>query len=333
MSMIQRSPAKSNLHLSNPELASSAEQPNVALRKRKHPDGDLFDAFNSFSAEIRNTLSDWRQDLSSNISNISANITSIRNDLDILTATTSEIKSEINDLRSNQTKLEKRVLTLESSQSAVNNNLTELQTSTQFLASQYDDYTKKVAKLETGHINADKTSDAIVLLESKIDSLEQQARQCNLELGNVPEKRGENLLRLIESLGSLINVQIAQSDVVSVHRVPHAQPDSRRPKNIIVKVSSRILRDNILSAFRLRKGVTANELGLSNHEKDKIYCNEHLTLSSKKLFRECREKTKQYEYKYVWVKHATILVRESDNSPVIAIRSHKDLCKIKPRNK
>ncbi|CAG9112129.1 unnamed protein product [Plutella xylostella] len=331
MSLVQRSPAKSSLHLSDPNLSTSSE---VASRnmKRKHPDCELFDAFSSFSAEIKKTLGDWRLDLSTNISHISENINNIRSDLDKLTAATSVIKNEMNELQTNQKELEKRVLSLESNQSSVNKNFTEIQSSTQFLASQNDDFIRKIAILESGKKNTDQTSDAVSILESKIDSLEQQARQCNLELSNVPEKRGENLLSLIESLGTLINLQIQQRDIISVHRVPHAQPDSTRPKNIVVKVSSRILRDNILSAFRLKKGVMANELGLSNNTKHKIYCNEHLTLSNKKLFRECREKAKKCEFKYVWVKHATILARESDHSPVVAIRSHKDLSKIKPRN-
>ncbi|VVC98682.1 unnamed protein product [Leptidea sinapis] len=59
--------------------------------------------------------------------------------------------------------------------------------------------------------------------------------------------------------------------------------------------------------------------------------NEHLTLKNKRLFRECREEAKRLKYKYVWVKNATILVRENDTSLSFAIRSTGDFTKFKNR--
>lgn len=178
----------------------------------------------------------------------------------------------------------------------------------------------KVKSFET-HILHTKT------LETKIESLEQQARQCNLEIGNVPDRRGENLITLLENLGTAIKHNITLNDVAAVHRVPHANSTSTHPKNIIVKFHSRIKRDNVLAAFRLAKGVTTDQLNISG-EPRKVYVNEHLTLSNKKLFREAREAARKCGYRYVWVKHGTILVRENDTSPVTAIRCTSDVSKI-----
>ncbi|CAG4952146.1 unnamed protein product [Parnassius apollo] len=56
---------------------------------------------------------------------------------------------------------------------------------------------------------------------------------------------------------------------------------------------------------------------------------EHLTLKNKHLFRECRNRAKSHDYKFVWVKRGVILTRKTENSPVLAIRLEQDLNKIK----
>ncbi|VVD04614.1 unnamed protein product [Leptidea sinapis] len=132
----------------------------------------------------------------------------------------------------------------------------------------------------------------------------------------------------METICRTICFPIDRKDIIAIHRVPQALLQVNRPKNIIVKVSSRILRDNILSAFRKRKDITSDQIGISGTPKP-IYMNEHLTLEKKKLFRICRETAKKEKYQYVWIKHATILVRESNNHAAFAIRSQSDISKIK----
>ncbi|KAL4713824.1 hypothetical protein ACJJTC_015478 [Scirpophaga incertulas] len=167
-------------------------------------------------------------------------------------------------------------------------------------------------------------------LEYKLSTMEQQARHCNIEISNMPERRGENLLSTVEMLGDLIKCPIRSMDVVAIHRVPHADQKNSRPKNIIIKLTSRILRDNILSAYRAcaKKGLDSSQLSIAGTPRT-IYLNEHLTLSNKILFRQSREAAKKHEFKFVWVKHGVILVRKSETSPIFAIRCSDDISKIK----
>ncbi|KAL4712417.1 hypothetical protein ACJJTC_001578 [Scirpophaga incertulas] len=65
---------------------------------------------------------------------------------------------------------------------------------------------------------------------AKIDVLEQQARSCNLEICNVPDKRNESLPTLIEKIGNVLKCPVRGSEVISIHRVPHAERDNPRPK-------------------------------------------------------------------------------------------------------
>lgn len=206
-----------------------------------------------------------------------------------------------------------------------------------FVNKQYDDLNKK-----TEHIGAQISTMAVRLnqveqqkleitqLELKLDSMEQQARQSNLEINNLPEKRNENLIGIIQTIGSTIKQPITPQDILAIHRVPHANPKSTRPKNVVVKLSSRVLRDNFISAARSVKGITTDQINIPGLPQ-RVYINEHLTLKNKKLFRETREVARQKGLKFVWVKHGTILLRATETAPIFAVRNEEDISKLKVR--
>ncbi|KAL4710661.1 hypothetical protein ACJJTC_003297 [Scirpophaga incertulas] len=132
------------------------------------------------------------------------------------------------------------------------------------------------------------------------------------------------------NISNVISHPVSQQDIVSIHRVAQANPRNPRPKNVIVKFTTRTQRNNFLAAARKIKGFTSNQLGFTGPPQ-KIYFNEHLTLHNKILFRETRERAKEVGYKFVWVKHGIILTRADDNSAVLAIRSREDLSKMLSR--
>ncbi|CAG9562264.1 unnamed protein product [Danaus chrysippus] len=167
---------------------------------------------------------------------------------------------------------------------------------------------KKVKSLE-------EHTKTITQLEAKIESMEQHSRQCNVEIQNVPERRNENLIKIVEHIGTSIKQSISPNDIVSVHRVPHADTKSTHPKSIVVKLCSRILRDNILSAARMKKGLYTDDLHI-NGENRRVYVNEHLTLRNKQLFRSARETAKRCNFRFTWIKHG----REEGGGVLVAVR-------------
>lgn len=296
------SPTK--LYSSNPDLCHMRDG-SLNLRKRKQPESDLLEAFNSFQLNVSKMLNEFREEIKSN-----------------LNTHQTEIKAELESFKNEQIKIKQQI-------AAIAGDVGSLQQSTEFISAQHEDLEKSVGVQDERLKKLEKESTDVKSLEAKIDLLEQQARQCNLEIMNVPERREENLINVVESVGKLIACNLSRQDVVAVHRVPHASQNNK-PKNIIVKLSSRILRDNILSAYRLKKGLTSTDIGISGTPLN-IFINEHLTLPKKHLFRAAREAAKKENYKYVWIKHATVLVREFDTSPIIAIRTADDIRRIKSR--
>ncbi|XP_063838181.1 uncharacterized protein LOC135087314 [Ostrinia nubilalis] len=250
--------------------------------------------------------------------------------------TSTEIQELRSELKAFQTSI---VSTLESwftrqdeNFSKLIDDMNEMKTSIQFIRDKYEDLntkTEDIARRVTilESTTAQANSSSIAHLEAKIDIMEQQARQCNLEITNIPEKRGENLASMLEDIATLVKETIHKHDIVAIHRVPHASPASQRPKNIIVKFTSRLKRDSLISAVRLHKGITTEQLNISGPP-HKVFINEHLTLRNKNLFRQAREAAKQHSFRFVWVKHGSILVRRSETSPIFSIRCESDLVKI-----
>ncbi|XP_047033214.1 uncharacterized protein LOC124639790 [Helicoverpa zea] len=219
---------------------------------------------------------------------------------------------------------------------SIQRSYSEIEKSIQFFNLSYEDMKTRLESLEVeqkksaerlNDLTSSTSAQAVAKLEAKIETMEQQARSCNIEICNLPEKRNENLLAIMDSIGSAINLPVSHNDIISIHRVPHGQQHDRKPKNIIIKFRTRIIRDNLLSAYRQKKGLMSDQLGISGASV-RVYCNEHLTLHNKAFFREAKRIAKEVGFKYVWVRNGTVLVRERDGLSSIAIRSGDDLKRI-----
>ncbi|CAG9109465.1 unnamed protein product [Plutella xylostella] len=335
MSKVARSPPQSHGQKPDPNAAGGGApgggEPTI-LRKRKQrePDHDFTAAFASFTTEIKTCINDWRNEMNHSISKISNEITSVRGDLDSLSAITSGLKDEITILRSDHTKLENNISLVQRKCSDITQEISELKSSVEFTSDQQIHLEKRLSVLETKFKSNCMIEDKTKSLEIRMDSMDQQSRQCNIEISNLPEKRGENLVEILQNIGTAIKFSIPQKDIIAIHRVPHMRSDNNTPKNVVVKFTSQTLRSNVLSAYRLAKGLTTDQVGISGAP-NRIYLNEHLIISKKLLFRECRSAAKQHNYKHTWVRNGTILMRETDTSPVLKIYSSTDLKKLRAR--
>lgn len=211
----------------------------------------------------------------------------------------------------------------------------DVKTSIKFISDKYDELDKRTKEVcNSVHEVKENTQmhdSRIAILEARLESMEQRARSCNIEISNLPERRGENLVAIMESLSSVIKQPVSVRDIISIHRVPQVSSTSSRPKNVVVKFSSQLLRDNFISAVRQNKGITTDQLNMQGTTQ-KVYVNEHLTLQNKKLFRQVRDKAKQNGYRFVWIKHGVVLTRADVTTAAIAIRSERELHKITPYN-
>lgn len=163
------------------------------------------------------------------------------------------------------------------------------------------------------------------------DRNEQWVRRSNIQINGVPEKKGENLLSLVKSLAQKCNFAMnVDSDVDFVTRVAvKNDADNKTPKPIILKMHSRYKKDDFLSSLRKLKNCTAGDIGITGAQSGyNIFFNDHLSARNKYLLKQAKRLAKEKGYVYCWVRNCTIMVRRSDQSPIIHITSEHSLNKI-----
>ncbi|KAL0879324.1 hypothetical protein ABMA27_003102 [Loxostege sticticalis] len=293
-----------------PEFVRSNDDSFINMRKRKQPEDEITDSMvNIIEKTIEKKMNSWKNELDSTIS--------------------SAIQNSVQSIIEREVK--KMSLSINNSLKELNERFGAIEKSLEFTIERQDTLEKRLDEIENNLKVNSSEKRQIQMLQDKMDAMEQQARSYNIEIANLPERRGENLLAVIEKLGCVIKHPINIQDVVSIHRVPHMENTNKRPKNVIVRFTTKITRDSVIAAARATKGLKSDQLLISGTVQN-VYINEHLTAKNKQLFRSCREEAKTHNYKYVWIKNGAILVRQTDTSVIFAVRNEQDIKKIKSQN-
>lgn len=147
-----------------------------------------------------------------------------------------------------------------------------------------------------------------------------------MEIVGVPENKDENLSGIMLCIAKHAGVVISDEDILEINRVTPKLKQQGRPKNIVAKLKTRLLKDNIISGIR-RNRLTTKDLGMHGSERP-VYINEHLTQFNKLLLKKCRETAKLKQYQYVWSKNGRIYVRKNDTAPALQVLQERDILKL-----
>lgn len=165
-------------------------------------------------------------------------------------------------------------------------------------------------------------------LEARLSQVEQDARQSNLAIHCLPEHRQENLVKTVTQLCNVVSFPISENDILSCNRVQKLNSNSKLPRTVICKFSSKLKRDNLLAAVLTynkahpKQKLNTKLLGYGDTESP-VYVCEHLTQSNKILHAATRIRAKEKQYKFVWIRNGKIFVRKDESSPALII-THKD---------
>ncbi|KAF9424314.1 hypothetical protein HW555_000453 [Spodoptera exigua] len=219
--------------------------------------------------------------------------------------------------------------------SALRSEFAELKSSfhNQYIA-MIDDLNNKINGMESRIAQAEKVQEQVASIRVRLEKLEedsdnkdQWSRMSNVEVKGIEQTKNENLIDIIQKVGTKINYPIHKSQINFVTRVPTKDPENIKP--IIVCFSNRYVKEDFIAAARYEfktTPLTADQLQLKG--KHRIYINDHLTTKNKNLLSKTKKAAIEANFRYVWVKHAKIHIRKTDTSPVIIIKSEKDLVKI-----
>lgn len=116
---------------------------------------------------------------------------------------------------------------------------------------------EKLATVDTINKDNQLLKSEVKTLEYRIDALEQYTRLNNIEIHGIPEKANENVFNILSTIGEHIKCSIRLPDIGNTHRVTH-QSASTQPKAIIVKFTTRLKRDAVLTAAKTARIASAD---------------------------------------------------------------------------
>ena len=166
--------------------------------------------------------------------------------------------------------------------------------------------------------NLQKEDGQIILLETKLDDLEQYTRKFNLEIWGIPEDEDEDLEDTIIKLSECLNVDLRVKDIDIIHRF---KKGNMTAKATIVHFSNYFSKDEMYRSRRkLRNANVSSVFGA-----EKIYINENLTALRAGLFKKVRDQKCLHQEWKIWTVNGNMFIKPSPSSRTYKINSLDDL--------
>lgn len=171
-------------------------------------------------------------------------------------------------------------------------------------------------------------------LQARINLLEQNARSKNIEIQCLPEKKTENLKTIVKDISKVIECEMKDEDILHVTRIAKANPESSRPRSVVVELRSTLLRDHFLAAtINFNKKNPSNKLNSSHIScsgpKVPIYITEHLSSYNRSLHAAARLAAKEKNYKFVWIRGGRVFMRKTEGDRYILVKDRNTLTNLK----
>ncbi|CAG9121533.1 unnamed protein product [Plutella xylostella] len=164
-------------------------------------------------------------------------------------------------------------------------------------------------------------------LKLEMNDNNQRDRILNLEIIGIPEQSNENLMNIICALLKKVDDNITPDEIERAHRVTPKNKVQGRPRVVIAKLRSRMLKDTIISKSR-KLQLTTKDIGIQGQPKQ-IFINEHLTQFNKLLLKKCKDTAKIKKYQFVWSKNGLIRMRKNETTPALLIKDEEDLLNLR----
>ncbi|XP_022833704.1 uncharacterized protein LOC111361542 [Spodoptera litura] len=185
----------------------------------------------------------------------------------------------------------------------------------------------------------DHLEETIADLKLQLNERDQDLLLNDVIVSGIPESKAENPAHLIKTVSLKLGIALDDRDIVNVERLGMVRrnfvtsasqgdiTERPRPRVIAVRLSRRAVREQLIRAARVRRGLTTADLDLPGQPRG-VYVNESLTRSNARLFRTTREAAQRQKFKYVWTKEGRIYVRKEDGVSALRVRSEADIRKI-----
>lgn len=237
-----------------------------------------------------------------------------------------EIKVEVDQIKSSINDLTDRYAQIEQSQKFISQKFDELVGSMQQTKKHIQTLECKIKEQDNfiKELKGEASS-----RDEELDEIQQYSRRDCIEIVGIPHLPRDNPRNIFKELCSSIDVDLEDHEISTVHRLP----DTKKVKNrMIAKLVHRDTRERIYQSkkklvgknTRILPSVNA-ELGKSlPNNQTKIFINESLTSTRKKIFSKAYKFKKNNDFKHLWTSNGKILQKENDSSPVHSFTTLSD---------
>lgn len=155
----------------------------------------------------------------------------------------------------------------------------------------------------------------IMDLKERIEYLERNSLDTTLNLYPVVETENMDISAILQKIGKKTGVKIEERDIVEKYRKPTKK--SGKPGDIIIKCTSKVLRDKIIDGIKKVK-LMHEDIGIKC-DLGRIYGNEELTREGKNIFYKAQRYKFEEKWKFLWVKSGKIYMKKDEGSRAIRL--------------
>lgn len=162
--------------------------------------------------------------------------------------------------------------------------------------------------------------DRVKAIEKQLDIEQKLKKRKDIEIHGIPDMINENLPDIINKLAGAAKVTVGKDEIEECFRV---KATDGRTRPITIKFRSAITRDKILKALKFAK-LRLGDINKSPENK-KIFANEALIPSRKRLLFMTKEASKEKNWIKIWSYAGDIYVITEQNGRPIKLEREEDL--------
>lgn len=162
---------------------------------------------------------------------------------------------------------------------------------------------------------------------SRLEHLEHVSCAEDVVISGLPEAPGEDLPSLVQSIGTTLNTVLVPGTILAAHRLGSAAPDASRPRSVLVRLASDVLRNKLIEQKRRKGTLFARDIpGLGYAAgSGRLYINEGLPPTTRRLLAESRRSVAQHGWQQAWVRNGAVYIINDVNTRPIRVKHLQDI--------
>lgn len=255
-----------------------------------------------------------------------------------ITATTDQTHSSVDKSSAGDVTLSVLLIEMRSFRTEVNNThrdltenmakhsdwVEELKVKLEDIAKQVANFTNEMTIIKQENVNLKKQ---VNVLTTKINNMEQNAKENVLEIHGVPNKKDENLIELVKKVSTSIGFNFEEKMIDNCFRYG-SRNATNNPGGIVVKFLRKIDAESFIQKRKEKRNLNTRDLGFMEGLSNPVYVNCSLTQWKRQLLNSARRAKTEKQYTFLWVRNGRIYMRKTPGDKSVVIESEEDIAKL-----